>query len=627
MTDSKQPGLVKSLLFPAYADAGSNENFQASDGAVSESDATTTVHDNTTASKPQQHEMQYDGDRVGGYAPASLDDSLLTQTGATESIPNSNDDDTAQQQQLPSAGLPPPQSLGPRNTSTTTNIGIRPFPTTSPRISTPTENNAMNQSLEYSSITATSSAAVSSVVGVNFLNESREQGGSSNDEEREEEDDEPTPIKDNRRSAMNLNDDVNLFQPRLADLEGNDASSDVFSDINSNASEMGTVINASGGSRLAEVQAMAAYMEKNNTGTGSPLYESESGASDIPKNAKDVPELSLPTLEKRRNNTNPESSPSRSSVFREKMDSVFRERGGTSTPPPPPEDSSPSSATAMVSAAIRRLGSGVGNLNRPQAHHGPHSAPTTPRVVVPPSPRVEHYLRSSLSSSRPTNTNEQSSAAYLLRSPGSAVHFQPDGSKRQGSLRLAPRFSRSHEVTSADNNRAHTLRHANSLASPLRFARGCLSFDNTVEHRPFASSIPENQPTSPLTHHLRPRASSQSPVKQSRSWDVTSATSSMNTQGREPRTPTSYRSFAFGKSPESSTAGAATKSTLSAFRPAPLTRVRHSNGLSLNTTARPTERYGAQALNDISPAVAKSRAQDTLALRTPQVSAGCSACL
>ena len=89
----------------------------------------------------------------------------------------------------------------------------------------------------------------------------------------------------------------------------------------------------------------------------------------------------------------------------------------------------------------------------------------------------------------------------------------------------------------------------------------------------------------------------------------------MNPQVREPKTPLGYRSFAFGKSPESSTAGAP---ALSAFRPAPLTRVRHANGFNFNS--RPSERHGAKTLNNISPAVANASAKDTLALRTPQVS-------
>jgi len=347
-----QPGLVKSLLFPAYADAGANENFHAE--SVSESDATTTVHDNRTiapSNKPEQHQMQYNGDnKVGGYPPRPLDDSLLTQTG-TETTDTAQEEDHLRFPTDPPPSPPSRRLLGEKSTSTTTRSGIRPFPTTSPRAPIATTNTSLDHSTEASS------AAVSSVVGVNFLNESKE------DQQ------EPTPVKDNR--SINL-DDPGVFQPRLADL---DSRSDVLSDVNSTASEMGTVVGAAG--RLADVQAMAAFMEKNHDASGDPLYESEDGVSDLPP-AKDVPGLSLPTLGERK--TQEKSRDARSSVFREKMDSVFRERGAST--PPPAEGDSPSSATAMVSAAIRRLGSGVGNL----------SAPTTPRVV-PPSPRVEDYLR------------------------------------------------------------------------------------------------------------------------------------------------------------------------------------------------------------------------------------------
>ena len=585
MADQKQqqPGLVKSLLFPAYADAGSNESFKApsQEDIVSESDAKTAVLDNRTASKPQQH--QHDDDSEQEYVPSTesrpLDDSLVTQTGAESQETFSFSD----QPQSPCM-FPSKRTMGARSVSTTTHSGIRPFPTTSPRVANP--------SLDYSSITAASSTVVSSVMGVNFLNESN----------AKEEEEKPTPVKDNRSTS-------DRFQPRLAQLEG-DTSSDVYSDVNSTASEMGTVVGAP--ERLAEVQAMSAFMERSSD--GEPLYESESGASDAHiSSAKDVAGLSLPTLEERRSEESraSKSRDARSSVFREKMDSVFRERD-TSTPPPPPTDESPSSATAMVSAAIRRLGSGVGDINRTQANKSPshiYSAPTTPRVV-PPS-RVEDYLRSSLSSQR--SNDQSSSVAHLLRSPGSAVHFQPDGSRRHKPI-LAPRFSRTNEAT----EHRGTFRHANSLASPLRFARGCLSFDNTVENKQYATIPEEHESKLPLMHYLRRKEAPQSPnpVKQSRSWDATSVTSSMHLHIREPTTPQgTYRSFAFGKSPESSTSGAP---ALSAFRPAPLTRVRHANGLSFNS--KPTERFGGKVLNDISPAVANSREKDTLALRTPQVS-------
>ena len=370
MSDSKpQPGLMKKLLFPAYADAGSNENFHASsqEDVVSESDATTAVLDNRTACKPQQHEVQYDGDQIGGYAPSAdgscpLDDSLLTHTG-TEAETQEKTRFFPMTDPPQSPSLPPAQSLGQRSTSTTTRSGIRPFPTTSPRVP------EVDHSLDHSSVTATSSAAVSSVLGVNFLNESKAE-------------DEPTPVKDNR--SINLGDYSNVFQPRMADL-GDDKASEIMSDINSTASEMGTVVGASG--RLAEVQAMAAFMEQSMD----PLYEADSAADEPFSPAKDVPGLALPTLDERRTEQRSlptKSRDTRNSVFREKVDSVFRDRGAPTTTPPPPEES-PSPTSAKVSAAIRRLGSGVGNHNTnksPSNVHGPYSAPTTPRVGVPPSP-------------------------------------------------------------------------------------------------------------------------------------------------------------------------------------------------------------------------------------------------
>ena len=615
MADGKQqPGLVKKLLFPAYTDAGSNDNFTAPPQDDGTSDATTAVLDNRTAFKPQQHEVQYDGDRVAGYAPSAdsaLNDSLLTETGR-------NDDSLSRTRFFlstdPPTSPPPPPKQRPiagRSLSTTTRSGIRPFPTTSPRVSLP----ETDRSVDQSSTTA-NSVALSSVVGLNFLNDSDADKSGYQAFEQD-----PTPVRDNR-SVPEENGDSSRYKPRLAYL-GDEARSDVLSDVNSTASEMGTVIDAPG--RLEEVQAMADFMERNDPS----LYEADSKPADIKRSpAKDVPGLSLPTLDERSSDQVPPSAPSsrdeKNSVFREKLDLVFRERG--ESPPPAPEES-PSSATAMVSAALRRLGSGVGNLSRAHSNKsptnvpGPYSAPNTPRVV-PPSPKVEDSLRLNLPA---RSSDPSSSAAYLLRSPGSAVHFQSDGSRKTKRPNLAPRLSdRFHrgstqfgEATRADSR--PSFRQTSSLASPLRFARGCLSFDNTFDEKQPARglyatpSIPESEPQSPPGQWRDyPQSPSPRHVVQSRSWDVNSGTSSMYAQIREtPTTPLGYRSFTFGKSPvdEASTAP-------SAFRSAPLSRVRHANGMNLQL--KQTDRYTMKNLSNISPAVADASETNTLALRTPQ---------
>lgn len=610
MAEGKQAGLVKKLFFPAYADAGSNDTFRPphDDGGASESDATTAILDNRTASRLQQHEVQYDGDKIAGYAPAA-DNSDLTETGTnyerTRFFPSMDPPHS------PLLAKPPQQrsSIAQRSLSTTTRSGIRPFPTTSPRVPLSVHN--ADSSLDHSAVTV-SSAAFSSILGVGFLNESDD---TKSNEDAGEKD--PTPVRDNRGG------DSSASQPRLADF--NDNTSEVVSDINSTASEMGTVVGAFPG-RLADVEAMAELIERSDLTS---LYEAESATSDVERApAKDVPELSLPTLEGRRSDEQPMQSKSRdaeSTVFREKMDSVFRAREKLH---PPPSEESPSSASALISAATQCMRSVEGNSSRiksPSNVPGPYSAPATPRVV-PSSPRVEDYLRLSL----PFRSNEQStSSAYLLRSPGSAAHFQSDGSRRQEKAALAPRFSHRFDrgLNRADEraDSRPTFRHANSLSSPLRFAMGCLSHDNTLDDKQLLSRqgdnppIPESHPQSPSLRYPKrrdpPPTQSPQPVVQSRSWDISSGASSMHAQIREtPRSPLDhYRSFSFGKSPPEISAAKP-----SAFRSAPLSRVRNANGSSFQSKQADT--FSRKTLNDLSPAIANADARSTLTLRTPQVS-------
>ena len=119
-------------------------------------------------------------------------------------------------------------------------------------------------------------------------------------------------------------------------------------------------------------------------------YEDES-ADRSP--ARDVPSLALPTLEERR--VAPQIDKSGPS-HREQMDAVFRERS-------PSEEQHPSAST-LVSAAIRRLGSGFTGNRRPRESL---SAPTTPWIA----PKVEDYLHGE--------------AAVLLRSPDERLIFNP----------------------------------------------------------------------------------------------------------------------------------------------------------------------------------------------------------
>eukprot|EP00978_Attheya_sp_CCMP212_P018243 scaffold49586_cov48-Attheya_sp.AAC.2 len=73
-------GLVKQLLFPSYTEAGSNDAFRSQ--PQEQSQQSQQVHD---------HEVQYDGSQIGGYAPNLADDSLLTHAGAAPPVNDHND--------------------------------------------------------------------------------------------------------------------------------------------------------------------------------------------------------------------------------------------------------------------------------------------------------------------------------------------------------------------------------------------------------------------------------------------------------------------------------------------------------------------------------------------------------
>ena len=130
---------------------------------MSQSDATTMIQDNRTVSRPPENDDCAPSEQDATVS-RPLDDSLLTQTGI-----ETTDAQEKSQSDLADDPLPPKRTMAARSASTTTHAGTRPFPTTSPRVQN------IDHSLDYSSVIgASSSAAASSVLGVNFLNESKE---------------------------------------------------------------------------------------------------------------------------------------------------------------------------------------------------------------------------------------------------------------------------------------------------------------------------------------------------------------------------------------------------------------------------------------------------------------------
>jgi hypothetical protein len=346
--------------------------------------------------------------------------------------------------------------------------------------------------------------------------------------------------------------------------------SDVHSDdMNSNASEFGTVINLNG-ARLEEVEAMAALIEATPSCFDEQPQHAYGEADDDPSG------LALPRLESHTSTQNQfyrpphrSSEPPRSNLLPAKhthtptsLHEMSRMEGTGNYNNKGSPLVMDKGASAMVSAAIRRIGSG---LHKKKATQQTLSAPPTPGTPgVPSTPRVEDLLKiSTLSPKRDYHTHPPPS--FALRSPGSAARrslMPPSSSPRR---LLTPRFSRplktrndepptGQRLTPRTDNQSHKqpqlLRpqpqppqssplHGSSMF-PFRFAQKCFSFDSTLDNH-----LDSDYPSSDRHHELPVRQRHHEvPVRQSsrqtfqgqgightQSWDVGSVS---NQNQRQP---------------------------------------------------------------------------------------------
>jgi hypothetical protein len=387
---------VKKLLFPSFADAGANDTFRGAESS-SGSDALTEVRDNRSS--------MHGSDTKSGSTTESAVSSDTEQTPAPPPKARAF---------FPSTDPLIRPQLNARSISTMAEAGA--FPSSSLPLRPKFERKV---DLESSYMTGASSILGQHLVGSDVPDD--------------------TPLKDNRTNTT------------IDDEEADDS----MSDVNSTASEMGTVIGVSS-SRLAEVNAMALMTPAQED------YDDDSKYSPVSSGGGLSAGLSLPMLDEKENNKK------------------SRE-----------DNSSNNTASSMMSAAFRRLG---------KRAPGTVSAPNTPKA----GSKVEDYFKSS---------------SFSLRSPGSSAQF-PSYRKELPRPSLSPRFSKTSPPAPASSENQHSmLRHATSLASPLRFARGCLSFDNTIDNHYYYPSandhgldgIPET------TQSGQDRA-----IMQSKSWDPSS---------------------------------------------------------------------------------------------------------
>jgi hypothetical protein len=246
--------------------------------------------------------------------------------------------------------------------------------------------------------------------------------------------------------------DNNIMHPlstALRDSSLFERDSDILSDVNSNVSEYGTVINLGGqAARMAEVDAMAALIEASPHFDYYDNKNSQRALNDHPRNPEpdDIVEFgpSLPSLEINNENDNlslvydlgqPVSS-------LPKMQFMPQQQTLTSTRKDPDFNSDElhsraDGTSAMVSATLRRLGTNRNNVGSTndnasakkkflQLRSNNHSmeqvlsAPPTPVTPsMPPNSQVEDLLKLTLS---PKANLQDPPTIWSLRSPGSTMH-------------------------------------------------------------------------------------------------------------------------------------------------------------------------------------------------------------
>mmetsp|Transcript_12523 Transcript_12523/g.29898 ORF Transcript_12523/g.29898 Transcript_12523/m.29898 type:complete len:1258 (+) Transcript_12523:291-4064(+) len=321
---------------------------------------------------------------------------------------------------------------------------------------------------------------------------------------------------DEKQTTSSSEDASGEAKQRTSLIENDDASSCV----SSTASEMGTVINI-GSDRFAEIEAMAAMVEAN-----ADVFEMQEQQmqQEYMRRPGEKEILSLPILEGR-SFEEPALLPAQSKSFSDaergqdlglRMKTTAEANDNVTTTPSINHQNHTNNPTtsAMVSAAIRRIGTGMKGKSM--------SAPNTPKASGM-LPKVEDLLKSTLTPGRSTKESSSkmgSAAQGVLRSPGGNSMF----AERPA---LTPRFSRTPR-SEHDSHLRHG--HAKPPISPsimlpgLQFARKCFSHDTTFDEYPFPVAEEGGGPDAFGVDVPRSRGDRYSlryrPLQQSQSWDV-----------------------------------------------------------------------------------------------------------
>ena len=359
------------------------------------------------------------------------------------------------------------------------------------------------------------------------------------------------------------------------DDDDNDSTGAAYSDVNSNASEMGTVINlSSSAARMAEVEAMAALIEaspsvfdegydpskpkpEHNTaideGLELPVLEEEDGTSrdeanlstddnnmnvtPQEQNDMNMSTIATPGIKGPRHMSTQNSSNINYSKASRTLKDLGIHRNLTQTTK---AASSSGFDSERLSAAIRRIGSGLHskNDNGTTTTSKTISAPTTPKTnyllqresyrdsMEPPS--VQELLQSSVPS---TPDRTQPPASFALRSPGSAAKMRHIQSAQDQTSRsratLMPRFSRGWRPTLLQHDE-HGSTSPSVLPGPFGvLTQRCLSLDDyepstALEYPPMRMRTTSRYMDQPLDDNEGRVSSSVPSIQHSQSWDVAS---------------------------------------------------------------------------------------------------------
>ena len=637
-------------MLPGYADAGANTSFRPV-GADQSSEAGTEIHDNRTSRKLEESrknilEDERDSKIHHPFFP-STDASLKLQQ---QQLLRENDHEEKKQQQVEDAQHQPsprpqsPPTLSRRQMPAPSIAGSSTIPETGGRFNPKLVGYRPTDSQEVGASDRTVSGG-SGGSRFQFYSPATEDGQANDDfsnsvqsggisDVADEVRPDPTPepgrvsLLEQTQSENEPQDGDTLsrlpFQGSAAirDTSLFERDSDILSDVNSTASEMGTVINiGANAARMAEVEEMAALIE------ASPHFDSHGYRHTMTNEGDNIrPGPALPILEEAGNDG---SSLSYNSDV----------QGISLTPKsnllPFRQSSAPmrdlgmeSGASAVVSAAIRRLGSGLNSTKFQQSNDNQKSltAPPTPATPgAPATPRVEDLLKSSLEPQESSSDIARSDppSAFVLRSPGSAVWHSL--SLRATVKDAAPTLSRynfkqvhrsSRRVDNEDGRRDGEILEVDSrmgapriegsihvpilgdmLPRPFQFARKCMSFDSTLDEDPLAYQI-DHMDTS-LRNRTPERTAKHRVLGPSMSWDVEGTTSSYGKDLRR-------RSRQFSKGYQQG-----------AFRSEPS---RHS-GPAFRSNADHEEalQQRARLQSDFSP----GKSSEAVELQTPQVSTTC----